>query len=112
MQDNRVQSASGETLPDMAITMGIGTITDAHRVLLLAVGAHKADAVKHAVEGPISALHPASVLQTHQYVTVLLDKAAASGLELQEYYRWVYQKSEDIKARFGNFYEIDLADQD
>lgn len=111
MRDNRAQSTSGETLPDMAITMGIGTIMDAHRVLLLAVGEHKARAVKNAIEGSISALHPASVLQTHQYVTVLLDEAAASELELQEYYRWVYLNSEDIKTRYGNFYELDLPDQ-
>ena len=108
MQDNRRQVASGEDLPDMAITMGIGTIMDAHRVLLLAVGKHKASAVKHAVEGAISAMHPASALQSHQYVTVLLDEEAASELEQQEYYRWVYQKSEAIKDSYGNFYEIDL----
>lgn len=114
LTDNRpVQGEVGadkpsNTLPDMAITMGIGTIMDAHRVLLLAVGKHKARAVKNAIEGAISSLNPASALQAHQYVTVLLDETAASELELQEYYRWVYLKSEDIKRRYGNFYEIDL----
>ncbi len=97
-------------LPEMAITMGIGTITDAQRILLIATGESKAIAIRDALEGPISAMNPASALQAHQYVTVLLDEAAASKLSLQEYYRWVHQKSEDIKTKFGNFYEIDLED--
>lgn len=95
-------------LPDMAITMGIGTITDAQRILLIATGESKAIAIRDALEGPVSAMNPASALQSHQYVTVLLDEAAASELALKDYYRLVRQKSEDIKARFGNFYEIDL----
>ena len=94
----------------MAITMGIGTIMDAHRILLIATGEKKATAVKNALEGPISAMNPASILQTHEYVTVLLDEAAASALELKDYYRWVQSKSEDIKKKYGNFYEIDLPD--
>ena len=53
-------------------------------------------------------MNPASALQTHEYVTVLLDEEAASKLELQQYYRWVHSKSKDIKSKFGNFYEIDL----
>jgi glucosamine-6-phosphate deaminase len=110
LEDNRTHFSENEEVPEMAITMGIGTIMDSHRVLLLATGSHKARAVKLAVEGPISALNPASALQAHQYVTVLLDEEAAADLELQEYYRWVYEKSEDIKSRHGNFYEIDLPD--
>jgi len=107
INDSKLEQA-GIEFPDMAITMGIGTIMDAHRILLIATGEKKAKAVKDALEGPISAMNPASALQAHEYVTVLLDEKAASKLELQQYYRWVHSKSKDIKSQFGNFYEIDL----
>jgi len=107
INDNRLLQEDIE-MPDMAITMGIGTIMDAHRILLFATGENKSKAVKAALEGPISAMSPASALQAHEYVTVLLDEAAASELELQAYYRWVHSKSKGIKAKYGNFYEIDL----
>ncbi len=110
LQDNQLGSGK-EELPDMAITMGIGTIMDARRVLLLAVGKNKATPVRNAVEGPISSMSPASALQAHQYVTVILDEDAASDLKLRDYYRWVHLKSEDIKAKYGNFYEIDLLER-
>ena len=78
-----------EQQPTLALTMGIGTIMEARQILLLATGEHKAKAVKAMVEGPVSAMAPASVLQFHQSVTLVLDVAAASLLEAQDYYHWV-----------------------
>ena len=75
--------------PSLALTMGIGTIMEAKQIVLLATGEHKAKAVKAMVEGPVSAMHPASVLQFHRTVTVVLDVAAASLLDSQQYYHWV-----------------------
>lgn len=82
--------AEGEEPPTCAITMGLATILDARQVLLLAFGAEKAPAVRAMIEGPVSAFTPASVLQMHRRATVILDQAAASMLELWEYYHTVH----------------------
>ena len=60
--------------------MGIGTIMRAKRILLIASGADKAEAVKKALQGPVMPQMPASILQLHPDVTVVLDEAAASLL--------------------------------
>lgn len=65
-------------VPRYAITVGIGTIMDARELVLLANGPKKADAVKAAVEGPITAMCPASIIQMHRRATVITDKEAAS----------------------------------
>lgn len=78
--------------PRTAITMGIGSIMEARQVLLLATGASKAEAVRQAVEGPVAAMCPASMLQMHETVTVLLDREAASRLELHDYFEWVAEQ--------------------
>jgi glucosamine-6-phosphate deaminase len=79
-----------DRVPRHCITQGLGTIMDARRLLLLASGAGKADAVAAAIEGPVSASCPASVLQLHQHATVIVDEAAASRLRLADYYRETY----------------------
>jgi glucosamine-6-phosphate deaminase len=71
-------------------TQGIGTILDARHLLLLATGQAKAAAVTAAIEGPVRALCPASALQLHPHVTVLLDEPAAAELSLGSYYRSTY----------------------
>jgi len=68
-------------VPKYAITMGIGTILEARRIILLANKANKADAVAAAVEGPITAQVPASALQLHPNVIFIVDKEAASKLK-------------------------------
>jgi len=82
-------------VPVHAITMGIGTILDARTCVLLAFGEGKAPAVAAAVEGPITAICPASALQLHPDVKVFLDEGAASRLERIEYYRWVFERKPD-----------------
>ncbi|HEY8417340.1 MAG TPA: glucosamine-6-phosphate deaminase [Limnochordales bacterium] len=67
-------------VPEFGITMGIGTIMAARRVLLLASGREKAAAVARAVNGPVTEAVPASVLQRHPDVTLILDEAAAFAL--------------------------------
>jgi glucosamine-6-phosphate deaminase len=86
----RAQLAPGEAPPRHVITMGVGTILEARRCVLLAVGARKAAAVARMVEGPLTALVPASALQLHPQATVLLDEAAAGRLALAAYYRDVH----------------------
>ena len=76
-----------EQVPRHVLTQGLGTIGEARHLVLIATGAAKAEAVAAAVEGPVSARCPASVLQLHPHATVLLDETAASRLELSGYYQ-------------------------
>ena len=69
-----------EDVPTQAYTMGIGTIFKAKRILLIASGKDKAEIVKKAFCGPIDPQVPASILQLHPDVTVVLDEDAASLL--------------------------------
>lgn len=78
---------SPDDVPRRCITQGVGTILEARHLILLAFGEAKADAIARAVEGPVSARVPASALQLHPRVSVLLDEPAASRLELSEDYR-------------------------
>lgn len=84
-----------EEVPRLAITMGIGTILRAEEVVLLAYGAGKAEAAAAMIEGPLSASCPASALQLHRKVTVVLDQAAAAGLSLRDYYEDVHPAGRD-----------------
>lgn len=87
-QANQAFFPEGEVVPIHAITQGIGTILEAQRLLLVATGVHKSRAVAAAVEGPISASVPASAIQLHRHVTVVVDRAAASELSRLPYYQW------------------------
>jgi len=89
-RDNARFFGSLDDVPRHVVTQGLGTILEARHLLLLATGPGKADAVAAAVEGPVSASCPASVLQLHRHVTVLLDGPAAAGLARAGYYREVY----------------------
>jgi glucosamine-6-phosphate deaminase len=89
-QDNAPFFAKPEDVPFHVITMGVGTIMDAREVLLLAFGEKKAAAISAAVEGPITAMNPASILQMHPVAKCIIDEPAAANLFRIEYYRWVY----------------------
>jgi glucosamine-6-phosphate deaminase len=69
-----------ENVPHQALTMGVGTILEARKIVLMAFGEHKAPIVQRAVEGPISDAVTASFLQQHPDATFLLDQAAAGDL--------------------------------
>jgi glucosamine-6-phosphate deaminase len=94
-KDNARFFGGGEKVPHHCITMGIATILEARLILLLAFGQGKARAIAVAVEGPVTALNPASVLQMHPTVKVCLDAGAASLLRRADYYRWVYDHKPD-----------------
>jgi glucosamine-6-phosphate deaminase len=93
--DNAHFFASENDVPHHVITMGIGTIMEARAVLLLAFGENKAEAVAGAVEGPISASNPASILQMHPTAKIYLDEKSASKLARSDYYRWVFENKPD-----------------
>ncbi|GAA2900761.1 glucosamine-6-phosphate deaminase [Microbacterium esteraromaticum] len=89
-EDNARFFDSLDEVPRHCITQGLGTILRARHLVLLAFGAAKADAVAAALEGPVSAMMPASAVQLHPHVTVVLDEDAASKLALADYYRYSY----------------------
>lgn len=95
LRDNARFFGSESAVPHHVITMGIGTILESRHCLLLAFGQKKARAIAEAIEGPITAMNPASALQMHPKVTVVLDAEAASELKMQDYYRWVYEQKPD-----------------
>jgi glucosamine-6-phosphate deaminase len=91
VEDNRKFFDAGESVPRLAITMGIGTILASRRVLMLATGATKAAAVANAIEGPLTASVTASALQLHPDATAIVDEEAAAQLKQKDYYRDVME---------------------
>lgn len=89
-QDNSRFFDSMDQVPTHCLTQGLGTIMDAREIVLVAQGATKAAAVAALVEGPVTANCPASVLQMHPHVTVVVDEAAASELTNDGYHRHTY----------------------
>ncbi|MFL6467170.1 MAG: glucosamine-6-phosphate deaminase [Pyrinomonadaceae bacterium] len=90
IEDNR---KIAEDIPNIAITMGIGTILEAKHLLMLAFGDAKADAIAKAIEGPLTSSVSASAMQMHRNVTVLLDEEAAAHLTHRDYYRRVVDQT-------------------
>ena len=75
-------------VPTRALSMGVGTICEAKKVIMLAFGKNKADAIKGCVEGPMSQFCTASALQAHNDAWIFCDEEAASKLKLRNYYAW------------------------
>lgn len=99
IDDNARFFKPGEFQPSLSITMGIGTILESKRILMLATGDSKAEAVKAMVEGPLTAACPASVLQLHQHVDLVLDSAAASLLKNCDMYRHIEEQNKLLLER-------------
>jgi glucosamine-6-phosphate deaminase len=91
LKQNAASFGGEENMPRRAITMGVGTIIEARRCLLLATGDSKAEVIAQAVEGPITSMVSASALQLHPRCTVIVDEAAAARLKEKEYYRWIFE---------------------
>lgn len=82
ISDNARFFKNKKEVPTQAITMGIGSILDARKVVLLASGANKADAVAGALEGPVTSMVPASALQLHRFSTFVITENSAGKLTL------------------------------
>ena len=91
IRDNARFFGGEDKVPRLAITMGVGTILESRRCLLLAFGAHKAEAMRATVEGPITAQVTASALQLHREVVGVFDEPAAGLLARRSYYAEVEQ---------------------
>jgi len=96
IDDNRKSFAPGEKVPECAITMGIGTILEAKRVLLLASGSSKATSIAQAIEGPVTASVTASALQHHPDVTFIVDQQAGAQLRHHDYYARVLRLTAEL----------------
>ena len=90
LKQNAAPFGGEENMPRRAITMGVGTILECRRCLLLATGEGKAKVIAQAVEGPITSMISATALQLHPRATVIVDEAAAANLVEKDYYRWIF----------------------
>lgn len=81
---------SPDEVPRFSITLGIGTVMAARRIILLAAGPEKAEIIHRMVEGPITAEVPGSALQLHPLVHLVIDEDAAAKLARRDYWKWVY----------------------
>lgn len=86
-RENLSRTFNETQVPEWAVTMGLGTIGEAQTLLMLAFGKEKAEAIGQAVEGPLRVAIPASSIQLHPNVVVILDPAAAGALKFKTYYR-------------------------
>ncbi len=87
MENYKMFLPSDKEYPLYALTIGVGTIMDADECIVIATGEAMADAVAATVEGPVSAVCPASALQYHDKCTIVIDEAAASKLRFAEFYK-------------------------
>jgi glucosamine-6-phosphate deaminase len=95
IEDNARFFGSPEEVPVYAITMGVGTILEARKIMLLAHGKQKAAAVAAALEGAVTSKITASALQLHRDVMFIIDRDAASSLDMLDYYEWIQAKMPD-----------------
>jgi len=101
IEDNARFFEKEEDVPRFAITVGVGTILEAKKLLLIASGKKKAEVCAQFIEGPVTSQITASALQLHSYATVVLDEEAASKLKRKEYYNWVRDNKKLVQKRIG-----------
>ena len=94
--DNARFFDSPDQVPRHCVTQGLGTILRARHLVLLAFGEAKAEAVAGALEGPVSASLPGSVVQLHPNVTVIIDEPAATRLRFADYYRFAWDNRHNL----------------
>jgi glucosamine-6-phosphate deaminase len=87
-----------EKMPRRALTMGVGTILEASRIIVLVTGEKKAGILAKSVEGPITSMISATALQMHPATTIITDEAAAAKLENKGYYYWIWENEPEWEA--------------
>ena len=90
-EDNARFFDDDKDVPRHVLTQGIGTILEARHLILVAFGEAKAKPIALAVEGPVTAMVPASALQLHPHVTIVIDEPAAAELDQLNYYRTAWE---------------------
>src|SRR5262245_52681097 len=109
IRDNARFFGGEDKVPRLAVTMGVGTILESKRCILLAFGEHKAVAVRETVEGPVTAQVTASALQLHREVIGIFDEPAASLLQRRAYYADVERAQLQLEA--GEFQKLGIGKQ-
>jgi len=95
IRDNARFFGDEASVPRLSVTMGVGSILDAKRCILLVTGEKKAAAVRGAIEGPLTSQLTASALQFHRHAVAILDEAAASWLTRRDEYRFAESSMPD-----------------
>tara|TARA_R110002167_G_scaffold138515_1_gene325726 strand:+ start:13737 stop:14552 length:816 start_codon:yes stop_codon:yes gene_type:complete len=106
IDDNSRLFNKNEYQPNMAMTMGISTILNAKYIILIATGENKSDAVNRLISGAISSKNPASILQNHKNVIVILDEDASSKVNNIDYYLNAAKENKKLQEQFGYFHEL------
>ncbi len=101
IKDNARFFKNEDEVPHFAITMGVGTILEARKILLIANGENKAPVCKAFIEGPITSQVTASALQLHPHAMVVLEEKAASMLERKKYYNWIRDNKHLVQKYLG-----------
>jgi glucosamine-6-phosphate deaminase len=79
-----------EDMPKRALTMGVETVLDSSRIVMLVTGEEKADIIAKAIEGPMTSMISASAIQLHPNCTVIIDEAAATKLTMRDFYDFLF----------------------
>ena len=90
-QQNAAFFGDPANVPKRALTMGVGTILEAKEIVMVVTGEKKAAILAQATEGSVTAMISATALQLHPNCKVIVDEAAASQLQGQDYYRWIFE---------------------
>ncbi len=98
LKQNAPMFGGEDKMPRRAITMGVGTIMEARRCLLLATGNAKAEVLAQSVEGPITSMVTATALQLHPRCTVVVDEDASGKLKERDYYRWIFENEPEWES--------------
>jgi len=93
IKDNSRFFKRPEDVPHFAITMGVGTILEAREILFMASGSEKSEIVARAIEGPVTSLVTASIMQIHPKVIAVLDEGAAASLQRRDYYKYTEEQA-------------------
>ena len=100
MEANSRFFSEGEFQPSLSITMGVGSIMDAKKIMLVATGEKKAAAIRDAIEGPITSMCQASILQMHKSMTMVLDEEASSLLANKDTYQYIERQNQRFLAKY------------
>jgi glucosamine-6-phosphate deaminase len=91
IKQNEKYFGGADRMPRRALTMGVGTILDCRKLIMLVTGDSKAGVLAKAVEGPITSMMTATAIQLHPHCIVVADEEAAAKLEARDYYRWIFE---------------------
>ena len=92
IDDNARFFEKKQDVPIYSITMGVGTVLDAGKLVLVANGKNKAKPIADALEGPVSCMCTGSAVQLHPDVSIFIDGDAAGQLKMRDYYEWIQSK--------------------